>query len=96
MPGDPVVDDRTSWVATTGPYRGHPRVTLTRAALDRAHSLVWLVTGPTKLVALRQLLAGDRSIPAGLLVTPDQAIFADRAATGHGSRTGSGNGSGNG
>ncbi len=82
VPGDAVVDEITSWVATTGPYRGHARITLTRAALDQAHSVVWLITGRAKTVPLRQLLAGDRSIPAGLLVATDQLIFADRAACG--------------
>ena len=82
VPGDPVVDELISTMATTGPYRGHTRVTMTRPTLDQAHALVWLITGGTKVVPLRQLLAGDRSIPAGLLVAPEQTIFTDRDAMG--------------
>ena len=80
VPGDPVVDERHALVATTGAYRGHQRITLTRPSLDRAGAVVWLVTGADKAGPLRQLMAGDHTIPAGLVSAPNQMIFADRAA----------------
>jgi hypothetical protein len=42
------------------------------------------VTGAAKAVPLRQLLAHDRDIPAGLIAAPNQVIFADAAAAGSG------------
>ncbi len=84
VPGDAAVLEQTAWVTTTAPYRGHRRVTLTRPALDMAHLVVWLVTGTAKVEPLRRLLAGDRTIPAGLVAATKQIIFADEAAAGPG------------
>lgn len=82
IPADPVlaVDDRD--VAITGAYQGHRRMTLTYPALDRAHRVLWLVTGPDKRDALARLRALDPSIPAGRVRTPRQLIIADEAAAG--------------
>jgi 6-phosphogluconolactonase len=66
IPGDPVleVDDRDV-ALTTGEYQGTRRMTLTYPAINRARKLLFLVTGDEKSEALRRLLAGDHSIPAG-------------------------------
>lgn len=82
VPGDPVLDVMTADVATTGPYEGHRRMTLTYPALNRARFVVWLVTGADKAQALRRLCAGDRSIPAGRVDVREAVIVADRAAAG--------------
>ena len=80
--GDPVleVDDRD--VAVTGEYRGRRRMTLTYPALDRAGQLLWLITGEEKVDALRRLLAGDPSIPAGRVSAANALVIADAAAAG--------------
>ena len=80
VPGDGVLDVLDASVAVTGEYRGSRRLTLTRATLDRAHLVLWLVTGATKAEPLRRLMHNDRSIPAGLLSAPLQVVFADIAA----------------
>lgn len=80
VPGDAVLDVTEAPVALTGVYRGSRRVTLTRASLDRARVVVWLVTGAAKAEPLRRLMDGDRTIPAGLIGAPDQVVFADHDA----------------
>jgi 6-phosphogluconolactonase/glucosamine-6-phosphate isomerase/deaminase len=57
-------------------------MTLTYPALSRASQLVWLVTGESKVAALRKLLAADRSIPAGRVEAARSLVLADRAAAG--------------
>ncbi|MFV0259812.1 MAG: 6-phosphogluconolactonase [Acidimicrobiales bacterium] len=81
VPDDPVVslDDRL--VGTTRPYQGHRRVTLTYRALARADRLLWLVAGAGKADAVRALLTGDGSIPAGRVVRGTASVLvADRAS----------------
>lgn len=80
VPGDAVLNVTDAPVALTGVYRGTRRLTLTRAALDRAGIVVWLVTGAAKAEPLRRLMDGDRTIPAGLVGAPDQIVFADHDA----------------
>jgi 6-phosphogluconolactonase len=82
VPGDPVLDVTDADVAVTGVYQGRRRMTLTYPIINRAHRILWLVTGNEKVGALLRLRKGDCSIPAGR-VRPDQAvIFSDRAAVG--------------
>ena len=80
VPGDAVLAITDAPVAVTGAYRGSRRLTLTRATLDRAQVVVWLVTGAAKAEPLRRLIDGDRTIPAGLVTAPDQIVFADHDA----------------
>lgn len=80
VPGDPVLDVAGADVALTRPYAGRARMTLTFPALDRARAVVWVVTGAAKADALRRLLSGDRSIPAGRVSDARAAVIADRAA----------------
>ena len=80
VPGDTVLDVTDAPVASTGVYRGSRRLTLTRAALNRAQVVVWLVTGGAKAEPLRRLMDGDQTIPAGLVDAPNQIVFADHDA----------------
>ena len=80
VPGDAVLDITDAPVALTGTYRGSRRLTLTRASLDRAQVVVWLVTGAAKAEPLRRLIHGDRTIPAGLVDAGEQIVFADHDA----------------
>ncbi len=81
VPGDPVLDVTERLVAVTGVYQGHRRMTLTYPALARADQLLWLITGADKKAPLAQLLAGDRSIPAGRVEAARSLILADQPAT---------------
>jgi len=66
VPGDPVLDVKDRGVAMTqGEYQGTRRMTLTYPPLNAARKILFLVTGEGKEDALRRLIAGDESIPAG-------------------------------
>lgn len=82
VPGDPVLDVTDRGVAVTGEYQGRKRMTLTYPTLNAAPEVIWLVTGAEKAGALRQLRAGDTSIPAGRVTSARQLILADIAAAG--------------
>jgi 6-phosphogluconolactonase len=75
-----VTDRRVAMTETA--YKDHRRMTLTYPALDAARRIVWLVTGPDKPEALRKLLAGDESIPAGRVRNGQMVVVADEAAAG--------------
>jgi 6-phosphogluconolactonase len=80
VPGDPVLEVADRLVAVTQPYQGHRRMTLTYRALARAEEVLWLISGEDKREALAQLLAGDRSIPAGRVEARHSTILADASA----------------
>ena len=80
VPGDPVLEVTDRLVAVTGVYQGHRRMTLTYPALARAGQLLWLITGADKKAPLAQLLAGDRSIPAGRVEAERSLVLADQSA----------------
>ncbi len=80
VPNDAVLDIADRCVAVTELYRGHRRMTLTYPLIDRARRILWVVTGAEKRVALAQLRARDRSIPAGRVRALHALVLADRAA----------------
>jgi 6-phosphogluconolactonase len=80
VPGDPVLELTDRGVAVTGEYRGLRRMTVTYPVLDRAARALWLITGSDKAPMVPRLLAGDRSIPAGRVATPEQLVVVDAAA----------------
>jgi 6-phosphogluconolactonase len=80
VPGDPVLEVADRDVAVTGEYQGRRRMTLTYPVLDRAHEILWLVTGDDKVDALRRLRAGDHSIPGGRVGAANALVVADEAA----------------
>ena len=82
LPGDPVLEVASADVALAGPYQGRRRMTLTFPVLDRARSVLWIVTGAEKAEMLRRLRAGDRSIPAGRVRADRARVLADAAAGG--------------
>ncbi|MCB1486456.1 MAG: 6-phosphogluconolactonase [Bauldia sp.] len=82
VPDDPVLGVRDRWVATTLPYQGHPRMTLTYPVLDNAAEILFVVTGAEKVDALKKLQRHDPAIPAGRLTAPNMTVMADKAATG--------------
>src|SRR5262249_24254182 len=61
VPGDPVLDVTDTDVALTGPYQWRCRMTLTYPVINRARSILWLITGTDKAGALaRPRRAGRR------------------------------------
>lgn len=79
IPNDPVLEVSDRDVAVTEPYQGHQRMTLTYPVLNRAKWVMWLVTGESKVEALRQLRARDHAIPAGRVDAENQLLIADSA-----------------
>jgi 6-phosphogluconolactonase len=82
VPADPVLDVADADVAVTATYRGWRRMTLTFPAIERARRILWLVRGEGKTDALRRLIAGDPSIPAGRIRRDNALLLADRATAG--------------
>jgi 6-phosphogluconolactonase len=80
VPGDPVLKVTDTDVAVTGIYQGRRRMTLTYPIINRARSILWLVTGNEKAGMLVRLRDGDRSIPAGLVRREQALVLVDRAA----------------
>jgi 6-phosphogluconolactonase len=81
VPGDAVLEVHDRDVAITRAYQGRRRMTLTYPVLDRARSVLFLVTGGEgKAEPLRKLLARDPNIPAARVSAPDQLAVVDQAA----------------
>ena len=80
VPGDPVLNVTDLDVAVTGLYQGRRRMTLTYPILNRARSILWLVTGKDKVPALARLRNGDSRIPAGRIQRDNALVLADQAA----------------
>jgi 6-phosphogluconolactonase len=80
VPNDPVLDEDFADVALTQPYQGHRRLTLTYPIINRARCVLFVVTGPDKVTALRELRAGDANIPASRVRGGRRLVFADAAA----------------
>ncbi len=80
IPDDPILDVADRQVAiTTGEYQGTRRMSLTYKAIDRAHQVMFLVTGDGKEDALSKLVAADASIPAGRVRNPNMTLVTDIA-----------------
>jgi 6-phosphogluconolactonase len=82
IPGDPVCEVTDRDIALTGLYQGRRRMTMTYPVLNRATTILWLITGDDKADALARLRAGDRSIPAGRVAQDHGIVIADAAAAG--------------
>jgi 6-phosphogluconolactonase len=87
IPGQPVLQERTRWVAAVAKGRPEVRITLTFPALEASRTVAFLVAGEGKRAILDRLLSGDRTVPAGMLRPAGEVIwFADRAAAGRWAR----------
>jgi len=83
IPGQPVLHERTRWVAPVAHGRPEVRITMTYPALESSRAVVFLLTGEGKRAILDRLLSGDDTVPAGKLRPHGETLwFADRAAAG--------------
>jgi 6-phosphogluconolactonase len=83
FPGKPMLDERRRWVGATDDPQGAPRITVTYPALESSAETIFLVAGADKKDRLREVLAGDKRLPAARLQPHGTLrILADRAAAG--------------
>jgi 6-phosphogluconolactonase len=80
VPGDAVLGVEERDVAMSGEYHGQRRMTLTMPALARARARLWLVTGASKAMRLRELLDGHGDAPALRVRRSRTDVVADAAA----------------
>ena len=80
VPGDAALDVTDADVATTGPYAGRRRMTLTLPIINRARGIVWLVTGAEKSAVVARLLRGDETMPAGRVNRASALLLVDQEA----------------
>ncbi len=85
IPGQPVLDERETWVAAVTEGRPEARLTLTYPAIESSAAIVFLVTGAEKSEMLAHVRSGAEDVPAGRLRSNAEAHwFVDRAAAGLG------------
>lgn len=81
LPGEPVLDERTRWVASVAHGRPEIRITLTYPPLESSRHVAFLVAGEEKAAILRTIEAGGSRVPAARLKpTGTLTWFVDRAA----------------
>lgn len=81
IPGQPVLSERTRWVAPVPQGREEVRLTLTYPALESSRLTLFLVGGADKAPAVRRVRAGDTALPAGALAPQGDVLWLlDRAA----------------
>ena len=83
IPGQPVLKERTRWVAPVPQGRDEVRLTLTYPALESSKLTLFLVAGADKAQAVARVRSGDASLPAGALQPSGEVVWLlDRAAAG--------------
>ncbi|MFO1162269.1 MAG: 6-phosphogluconolactonase [Reyranellaceae bacterium] len=83
LPGEPVLTERTRWVAAVSHGRPEVRITMTYPAIESSRHVAFLVAGKEKAAILKSIRAGGSDVPAAR-VKPvgDVTWFVDRAAAG--------------
>ena len=83
IPGQPVLEERSRWVASVTEGRPEARLTLTYPAIESSGAIAFLVTGTDKAEMLAHVRSGAEDVPAGRLRSAGEGHwFVDRAAAG--------------
>jgi 6-phosphogluconolactonase len=83
IPGQPVLQERTRWVAAVPKGRDEVRLTLTYPALESSRRTLFLVAGADKADAVKRVRAADKTLPAGALKPSGDVVWLlDQAAAG--------------
>jgi 6-phosphogluconolactonase len=83
IPGEPVLDERTRWVAAVSHGRPEARITLTYPAIDSSAAVAFLVSGAGKRDILARARSGEGGLPAAHVRPVGELIwFVDAAAAG--------------
>lgn len=81
LPGQPVLEEKTRWVAEVPHGRPEVRITLTYPAVQSASMTAFLVTGEAKADAVRRTRAHDPQLPGGRLRPQGDLVWLlDRGA----------------
>lgn len=81
LPGSPVLEERTRWVAPVAHGRPEIRLTLTYPAVESSRLTVFVVTGDDKADAVKRVRQGDQSLPGGRLHPQGETVWLlDRSA----------------
>ena len=87
LPGDPVLEDRSRWVAAVAHGRPEVRITMTYPVIESSRRVAFLVEGPEKAAILREIRSGRSQAPAARVRPLGQLYwFVDRAAAGERAR----------
>ena len=80
LPGEPVLKERTKWVACVPHGRDEIRITMTYPALESAQRVAFLVAGKEKAAIFKEIQTGQSLVPAAQIrPTGDLFWFVDRA-----------------
>lgn len=83
LPGEPVLKERTHWVAAVVHGRPEVRITMTYPAIESSQHVAFLVTGGEKALVVDAVRAGDKRLPATHVRPVGKVVwFLDRAAAG--------------
>jgi 6-phosphogluconolactonase len=81
LPGQPVLEEHTHWVAAVMAGRDEPRITLTYPAVESSRVIAFLVTGNDKAKAVKAVRAGNLDLPAARIRARGEVVwFLDKAA----------------
>lgn len=83
LPGEPVLEERTRWVAAVSHGRPEVRITMTYPVIESSRQVAFLVSGKEKAAIFGAIRAGGSDVPAAR-VNPvgDLVWFVDQAAAG--------------
>lgn len=83
LPGEPVLEERTHWVAAVPHGRSEIRITMTYPALESSRHVAFLVAGRDKASIVGTIRAGGSRVPAARIRPVGELIwFFDREAFG--------------
>lgn len=83
LPGEPVLDERSRWVAAVSHGRPEIRITMTYPVIESSRHVAFLVAGKEKAAIFQAIRAGDSQAPAARVRPVGERIwFVDRAAAG--------------
>jgi 6-phosphogluconolactonase len=83
LPGEPVLEERTRWVAAVSHGRPEVRITMTYPAIDSSRSVAFLVAGREKAAIMSTIRGGNSELPAARVRPVGKLIwFVDKAAAG--------------
>jgi 6-phosphogluconolactonase len=81
LPGEPVLQERTRWVAAVSHGRPEVRITLTYPPIDSSRRVAFLVAGKDKAPIFSKIRRGNSDLPAARVRPVGELIwFVDHAA----------------